>query len=317
MRSLYLVIFLIFFIVNPACAEAEVVVNKVVAIVNDEIITQQDVDQLLAVLYAQYVHAYKKEELLEKMEEAKKNILEQIIEDKLILSRAKELNVSVRDEEIDSKLDYVKGGFSSENDFHETLKTQGITLADLKDRYKDQIMMKKAVDFMIKSKVSVLPSEVNEYYEEHRLELKRNERRKARHILIKAEDEAGLELANLEIEGIYNKLKEGYDFAELARDYSHGPNKEQGGDMGYVEQGEMLAEIDTAIFSLKTGEFSEPVRSQIGYHIFKVEDIEVPVYLSLEELQDDIKNMLFQKKFKEKLDEWLAELRSKAYISIK
>ena len=87
--------------------------------------------------------------------------------------------------------------------------------------------------------------------------------------------------------------------------------------MGYVRSGEMLEELDEVIFSLDAGKFSSPVKSKIGYHILKVEDISHSGYLGLADVQGDIKKILFQNKMKEKLEIWLAELRSKAYISLK
>ncbi|MFH1854314.1 MAG: peptidylprolyl isomerase [Candidatus Omnitrophota bacterium] len=309
-------IFLILFIIIPAQAGAQLV-NKVVAVINDEIITQQDVEHLLAILYAQYVQGYKSDELIAKMEEARKDILKQMIEDKLILSRAKELNIRVRDEEVKDKLNYIKSDFPSEEAFTDTLMTQGITISDLNNRYRDQILMKKVVDFEVRSKVNVLPSEITEYYEKHREDFKLNERRRARHILIKAENDVTYELSKVEIEDIRDNLKQGQDFAELAARYSQDPNREQGGDMGYVKKGEMLPELENVIFNLKPGEFSEPVRSKIGYHIFKVEDITYSGYMSLEDVQGDVRALLFQQKMRKKLNEWLADLRSKAYIDIK
>ena len=301
---------------GPVAAKAQVV-NKVVAVVNEEIVTQQDLDQLRAVLYAQYAQHYQGDELLKKMEEAKEGLLEQVIDDKLILSRAKELNIRVSEQEVEDKLEEIKGGFPSEQIFDETLRTQGITVANLKDRYRDQIMMKKLVEFEVKSKVDVLPSEISRYYEEHRSEFKVDEKYKVRHILIKAGDDVSFELAKVESGEIYDKLRQGYDFSELAKAHSQGPNKEQGGDMGYISRGTILDELEDAIFKLKAGEFSGPVKSRLGYHIFKVEDVTDSGYLGMDEAKKDIKRSLFQKKLKEKLDEWVAELKSKAYISIK
>lgn len=292
-------------------------VNKIVAVVNEEIITQQDVDQLLSVLYAQEVQTYQGEELLQKMEELKRDILKQIIEDKLILSRAKEMDIIVRDEEVDEKMEYVKNGFPSEEAFYDMLETQGITIANLKDRYRDQIKIRKLIEYEVNSKVSVLPSDAADYYNKHREEFLREEKRKVRHVLVKATDDVDFELAKIEIERAYKALKEGADFAAVATEYSQGPHKNEGGAMGYIARGEMLEELDSAIFSLDVGEFSEPVKSSVGYHIFKVEDVTSSGYFSLEEAQPAIKRMLFQNKFKEKLREWLGELRSKAYIDIK
>jgi len=305
-----------FFLLPGAYASAQTV-NKIVAVVNEEVVTQQDVDQLKTILYAQYAQEFKGNDLLKKMQEVEGNLLRQIIEDKLVLSRAKELNVRATDNEIEDKLKLIKSSFPSDEVFNETLMSQGVTVADLKDRYRDQIIMRKIVEFGVKSKVSVLPSDVTKYYEDHRQEFKIDEKYKVRHILIKADSDVDAELAKVETGDIYDDIVRGRDFAELAKEYSQGPHKEQGGDMGYLSRGTMLKELDDAIFLLKPGEFSPPIRSDLGYHIFKVEDATNSGYMSLDGAKQDIEKILFQKKFKEKLDEWLSELKAKAYISIK
>jgi parvulin-like peptidyl-prolyl isomerase len=310
------VVLLVCFFALPAFA-GDQPINKVVAVINNEVITRMDVEHLLAILYAQYVQEYKGDELMMMMEEAKKDILRQMIEDKLILSRAKELNINVRNEEVKEKLDYIKATFPSESVFNETLSSQGITVGDLKNRYTDQILMKKIVDFEVRSRITVLPSEITEYYEKNREEFKSNEKRRIRHILIKAENEVSYELARVEIEGIYDKLKKGQDFSELAIQYSQGPNKEQGGDMGYVQKGEMLPEIEQEISGLKPGEVSKPVKSKLGYHIFKLEDITYSGYKNIDNAHGEIKAFLFQQKMRKRLNDWLSDLRSKAYIDIK
>ncbi len=292
-------------------------INKFVAVVNDEVITQQDVDQLLSVLYAQYSQEYKGDELLQKMEQVKKDILNQIIEDKLVLSKAKELGIKITESEINERLDYIKKSFSKEKEFYKTLETQGITVANLKDMYTDKIMMKKLVDYEVKSKISVLPSETSSYYEKHGGQFMEKVQYRVKNILIKAKDEAAFELARIEMDNVYNKLKQGEDFDALAKQYSQGPNAEKGGDIGYIEKGQMLETLDKAIFKLKPGEFSEPVKSEIGYHIFKVEDIKSEKPAGFEEAQKDIQMILFQDKFKVMVNEWLSNLKKKAYISIK
>ncbi len=316
MRKFKIILISIAFIIMGALAQAETI-NKFVAIVNDEVITQQDIDQLLSVLYAQYSQEYKGDELLQKMEQIKKDILNQIVEDKLVLSRAKELGIKVNDSEIDERLDYVKKGFPSEEEFYKTLETQGVTIANLKDRYRDQIMMKKLVDYEVKSRVSVLPSEISDYYEKHKSQFREGDKYWVKNILVKAKDNVSFELAKVEIDSVYNKLKEGGNFDDIAKQSSQGPNAEKGGDMGYIEKGQMLEALDNVIFKLKPGEFSEPVKSEIGYHIFKVENIKYGKQTSLEDAQKDIQMALFQEKFKTMVNEWLSGLKKKAYISIK
>ena len=317
MQKIRIVIISIAALVMSAALSQAVTINKFVAIVNDEVITQQDVDQLLGVLYAQYSQEHKGDELLQKMEQVKKDILNQIIEDKLVLSRAKELGIKVAESEISERLDYIKNGFPSEDKFYDALNTQGVTIANLKDRYRDQIMMKKLVDYEVKSKISVLPSEISAYYEKHRSQFREGDKCRVKNILIKAKDEVSFELAKVEIDNIYSKLKAGENFDDIAMQYSQGPNAEKGGDMGYIEKGQMLEALDNAIFKLKLGEFSESVKSEIGYHIFKAEDIRYGKQPSLEDSQNDIQMTLFQEKFKANVDEWLSGLKKKAYICIK
>lgn len=316
MRKIKIIVISIALVMSAALSQAATI-NKFVAIVNDEVVTQQDVDQLLGVLYAQYSQEYKGDELLQKMEQVKKDILNQIIEDKLVLSRAKELGIKVTESEISERLDYIKNGFPSEDKFYDALNTQSVTIANLKDRYRDQIMMKKLVDYEVKSKISVLPSEISAYYEKHRSQFRQGDKYRVKNILIKAKDEVSFELAKVEIDNIYSKLKAGENFDDLAMQYSQGPNAEKGGDMGYIEKGQMLEALDNAIFKLRPGEFSEPVKSEIGYHIFKVEDIQYGKQPSLEDTQRDIQMTLFQEKFKTNVDEWLSGLKKKAYICIK
>ena len=316
MHNFMKLILLIVFLMLPVSIQAQTI-NRVVAVVNDEVITHQDITQLLAVLYAQYVHDYRGDELLKKMESVKKDILKQVVEDKLVLSRAKELNIEITDEEIKERLDYIQTGFESEADFLKTLQDQGITVSDLKDRYRDQIMMKKIVDYEIRSKVTVQPSEITAYYEGHRYEFERGEKCKVRHILVKADNVVNFELAKVEMYSVFDKLRKGEDFGKLAKEHSQGPNKDEGGDMGYISRGEMIRELEEVFIKLKPGQFSGPIKSNIGYHILMVEDVKDFGSMSLEDAQKDIKKMLFQQKFQKKLDEWLAGLRNSAYISIK
>ncbi len=301
-------------------AQAEItdeVFNKVIAVVNREVITQQDVNQLLSVLYAQYVHSYSQDKLLDEMEDMKKDILKRMVEDKLILSRAKELEIKVSEAELTEKLDQVKSGFESEEGFFDLLETQGITVSDLKDRYRDQIMMKKVVDLEIKSKINILPSDVSEYYEKNREKFRKDEKYEIRHILIKAGDNVSFELIRLEAQEIYDDLISGADFAETAREYSEGPNSEKGGYMGFVKKGEMLKELDEALSELSIGKISRPIKSEVGYHILKLEDMSHEGYYSLEEVTLPVRRLLFQKKFKERIEEWISKLRADAYIDIK
>ena len=104
---------------------------------------------------------------------------------------------------------------------------------------------------------------------------------------------------------------------DLAKNYSEGPNKKYGGDLGYVARGQLLREIDTAIFSMEKGDVAEVIESPVGYHVCKVYDQKEAKVIPFEEVRQKITEILYREKVQEKFDAWIEELKSNAYISIR
>ena len=112
-------------------------------------------------------------------------------------------------------------------------------------------------------------------------------------------------------------IENGQDFEGLAREYSQGPNAEKGGGMGFLEKGEMMEEIDDAVFSLEAGDISDIVESPIGYHVFKVTEKTPKKNVDFEIVKYEIEDLIYKKRVDKKLKNWLKTLRKNAYISIK
>lgn len=295
------------------------VVDKVVAVVNNEVITQRDLEQELAPIYAQYKSAYQPEELETLMEEARLNILKQMIEDRLMLQEAREIRIQVSDEEIEEKLEWVKVKFESEIEFMDVLEMEGITVRDLEAQYREQIMVAKIIGREVTSKVMISPQEVSDYYTLHPEEFIEPEKVKVLNILIRPEkpSEKSWGRARRKAEALLNRLRDGADFRELARDYSQGPNPDHGGDMGYLAKGQMLTEIDEVIFNLGIGEVSGLIKTKLGYHILKIEDRTAERVKEPSEVQDKIEEIIFKEKFEQRFKEWMEKLKENAYISIR
>ncbi len=153
------------------------------------------------------------------------------------------------------------------------------------------------VDFSkIKTQIKVSEEEIKSYYESNIGEFERQEEVKARHILIKTEDKGEDEAKKLSYE-ILEKLKKGEDFAKLAKEFSEDPgSKDTGGDLGYFGRGQMVPEFEEAAFSLEVGEFSEPVKTQFGYHIIQVLDHRIGGTKPLEEVRNEIYSKVLQEK---------------------
>jgi parvulin-like peptidyl-prolyl isomerase len=302
----------------PLSLRAEIV-DGIVAVVNNEVITQAELNTILLPIYSQYKATYSDEELLKKIDEAKKNILYQLIEDKLILQEAEKIGVSATDEEVDERLQQIKSQFSSSDEFRDALASQGLTVVDLKEKYKEQIMIKKMVNREVRSRVSITPIEIALFYEKNKEDFKVPAQVKVMTIMVRKNDqdpEANTESLK-KVKMIELKIAEGEDFAKLAREYSQDPSAVDGGDMGYISQGQMMKKIDEVIFSLKPGEISQTIETPVGYHIFKIVEVKEAGAESFDDARLEIENYLFQEKAKERFDEWMAGLKENAYISVK
>lgn len=312
------VIFIFLFLFNFCSPKAEIV-DGIIAIVNNEVITQGELNEVLLPVYAQYKAVYSDEELLRKLGEARKNILQQLINDKLIVQEARRQEILVADEETEERLEQIKSQFSDENEFKEALESQGLTVNDLKEKYEEQILIKKFVSGRVQSSIKVTPLEVTRYYEEHKEEFKVAPQVQAQMILIrKSEDNPEVNpSARAAAKKVHKSLEEGADFSKLAREYSHDPSASNGGDMGYIKKGQMMEEIDSALFSSKKDEISDIIESAIGYHIFKVTKIEEPRLKTFEEARLNIEGVLYQEKAKLRFGELIDGLKKNAYISIK
>ena len=300
---------------TPPVFAAEVV-ERILAVVNDEIITEQDLQLAMAPVVAQYRTAYSGPDYEEKVKEARREFLNKVIDDKLILSEAKTKKVIVNDAETDEMMAETRSKFSSREIFLAAIEEQGLTEKKLWNRFRDQLMTQKLVNYEVRSKVSVSPGEVNEYYKAHSQEFVQGDRVHLQHILIRfsahSEEEAGALAAS-----VASQLKEGKAFEELAKKYSEGAEAKEGGDMGWVEKGQLMGEIDEKVFALQTGQVADPIKSSLGYHLFKVVERKQFSVKPLTDVRAQVQDVIFKEKLKTRLESWLQSLKKNAYISIR
>lgn len=241
------------------------------------------------------------------LESVKGSVLDQLINSEVILSAAKKNRISVSNAEVDKKYEEFAKQFTDEKQLEQFLATSNLTRSKVKSILKDQLMAEKMVD-QVKSKASVSDAEVAQAYEEV----------KARHILItipKGKD--GDAKAKAKAEDILKQLKSGADFAQLAKKYSEDPgSKDQGGDLGFFGRGKMDPAFEKAAFALKVGEVSEPVKSQFGYHIIKVEARKEAKGEEFDKQKKDIKDRLLSEKQSEIFTNWFEGVKKEAKITI-
>ncbi|MBN3038929.1 MAG: peptidylprolyl isomerase [Candidatus Omnitrophica bacterium] len=306
-------------IVPTACLWAEeLTVDRIVAIVNNEVICQSDVNRILAAFEAEIKSLYTDpDQLSSELRRVKENIVNQMVEEKLILSEAKKYEIYADEEKIEARIEQIKSSFPSEEDFELALELQGLTLEDLMNRFRDQDLMKKVVDIFVRATINIGPMEIKKFFEENSDEFLEPERAHVKSISIAIDEDADEEAALEKAKMVLEKLNSGEEFEDLARRYSQGLNAEEGGDIGLIKKGQLKKEIDEEIFSLSPGGVTEIIKVGSSYRIFKVEQKLAARKLSLAEAQDIIEDTLYKEEFSKKFKEFIDKLKADAYIMIK
>lgn len=237
----------------------------------------------------------------------KKNILEQIINYELLFQQAEKEKVKISQDDINLEIDKIKDNFSSPEEFNEALKANKLTLTQLKDDIKRQLMIQYILE-EARNKINITDDELLEYYNENQESFFESKRIHARHILVETEEEA---------KSIIDQLKEGIiDFAELAKEKSICPSAENGGDLGFFAKGQMVKEFEDVSFSLEPGEISDIVKTEFGYHIIKCEEKKEAYNPTFEEVKDQINNTLIYQRENEETLALLSKLKEEANIVI-
>ncbi len=263
-------LFIIFIILMLVSVYAEVA-DKIVAKVGREIILRSDMEKRMQQLSASGM-------AMENITQF--DILNDMIEAKLIIQKAKEEEYEIDEQMIkemaEKQIKQVASQFPNEIEFKKELRNAGLSVPELKEYYIEMMtedqLKSQIIQYNIKNKIHITESEVEEYYKENLVDIpNRPEMFQIGMIvrLIKAGDDTK-DRVLVEINKIRDKLNEGDDFAELAKEYSDGPSGANGGNLGFFGKGMMVKPFEDAAFALMPGEISEVIETQFGYHIIKV-----------------------------------------------
>lgn len=277
--------------------------DGVKAIVNNEVVTKDDLESFINFMRIQMAELYSTEEVNQRINQMLPDLLERLIEDRLILQAASKENIIIEPTRIRARIDEIKKNYSSDADFENALASQGLVLADLQIKLKEQLLMFEIINRKIRSKVKVNPQEVTDYYLVHAQDFIEPEQLRVVYLSIK---DPPL------IERIKKDSSSKPDLDKIAGNYSL-----EIVNLGWVTRSQLKPEIANAVLNLKAGESSELLNQDDNFYIFKVEESKPETKLSLSEVQGKIYNLIFEKRMQESLVEWLNELKSKAYIVIK
>ena len=243
----------------------------------------------------------------EDYERLKEEVLNILIDEKVMLLRAKELSISVSDTELAKKIEDIKESYALDGGFEKALATRKVDYGQWREELRKRTILEKLISAEVNSKIQVKEDEGKAYRRQHRGMYAPEKRVHVAQIVVREQEKA---------ETILKRLMRGEDFGKVAREESIGPEARAGGDLGFVSQGFMPEEIDAAIFSQRPGEIGPVIRSPFGYHIFKIIEKDKKDKKGWDVIKGQVLTDLRKQKEEQEYALWLGALRSKAAIKI-
>jgi peptidyl-prolyl cis-trans isomerase SurA len=283
-------------------ATAPVIVDRVVAVVNDEVITMSDLQREMQ----------KRKDITDQ-----KLVLEEMIDRKLQMDAAKRNGMAVTDKELTEAVnDIMARNKMDAKQFEAALVREGLTPEQYRTEFREQMTMSRLFNKFVRSGVSVDNTEIRTYYDKNTTLYSLPEEVKVRHLVVPVKEQASpseVAAAREQAESLMARIRTGEDFIRLIREYSGSPTAARDGDLGFLPRGTAIPEIEEATKDLKPGEYAGPVRVGDGFHIIRVEEIRRPV-MPFEKVKDEIQKLLFEQKLENTYRTFLQTLRSDAHI---
>ncbi len=321
----------------PSLSPADSVVEEIIARVNNEIITRTEYirsrDQL-----KQEVQQQDPANADRAFAEKQRDVLRDLIDQQLLLQKAKDLGIT-GDTELIKRLDEMRKqmNLSSMEELEKAAEAQGASYEDFKQNLRNQIVTQHVIGEEVGKHLAMDKDEVKRFYDQHRADMERPEEVRLSEILIapkppakpaaapdakpeppsEAEIEAALAAAQAQAQDLLDQIRKGAKFDDLARKYSDGPSAKDGGDLSYFKRGTMPKELDEKVFALKAGEVTEVIRTKQGYVILQAVEHQMAGIPPLKEVESRIQDELYMQKLQPALRVYLTTLREEAYIDIK
>lgn len=303
---------------EPASPYGGTTVEEIIARVNDQIITRSDYDRAQKELDNDL---RQRGATMQQLSEAHKDLLRNLIDQQLWLSKGKELGITGETELI-NRLNEIRKQYnlSSLEDLEKAAQEQGVSYEDFKANIRNQIITQQVMRDQVGRRLSFTPGEVQRYFEEHKQEYAQPESVKLSEIMVAIPadaDDAKVAAAKAKADDIEAKLKGGANFADLARTMSEGQTASQGGDLGTYKRGQLAKVFEDAAFGLKSGEVTQPIRTRQGFVIFKV-DQHIPGGVpAFKDVEQQVEEAYYTSKMEPAIREYLTKMREDAYIDIK
>jgi peptidyl-prolyl cis-trans isomerase SurA len=303
---------------SPAITPNGVVVEDVIARVNDQIINRSDLERAEQQLQqdAQQAGASGSQ-----VESRQKDLLRDLIDQQLLLSRGKQLSINA-DAEVIRRLDDIRkqNHLDTMEDLEKAAQQQGVSYEDFKANIRNSIISQQVVRDEVGRHLQMTPAQEQAYYEAHKQEFAQPEQIRLSEILVPTPADASdavVAQAQAKADGIEKQLQSGDKFDALAKQVSGGPTASQGGDLGTFKRGGLAKVMEDQTFGLKAGQFTAPIRTRQGFVILEVTEHDDAGVPPLKTIEPQIEEAMYTEQMQPALRAYLTKLREDAYIDIK
>jgi peptidyl-prolyl cis-trans isomerase SurA len=296
-------------------------VDRIVVVVNDDIILLSDLEQALSEVKTTLdKQGYPKAEQERILNSRRDKILEQMIYDKLTDQQVARHNIKVKDDDVDATINRIRAANKlSDAQLRRALQLDGMTYEAYRTGIKENMLRSRLVNREVKSKIAITDVDIKAYYDAHPEKYTGNTKYNLKHILLRISDQADKEAKAKVLEKmdvIRERIEAGEPFEELAEQFSEAPTASQGGRLGVFGTHLLTEEIALALRGLQPKEFSQPVETDQGYQIFYIEDIVSLGGTSLADATPEIREKLYAQDVDRKFNTWIKDLRERSHIQI-
>ena len=307
--------------IGVAAASDAMLVDRIVAVVNEDIITLYDLNLALQPYQAKIKALnYSPEKEREALFKLRAEILNRIIDEKLTDQAVKRNNIEVSEKEIDATIERIKAARSlTDEDIRAGIALQGLTMEGYRKAIKEQLLRSILVNREIKSKIVITEDEIKKYYEAHREKYAGETKYHIWNIFIRSSevvDESAKELALGKMESIITKLNQGQAFESLAAQKPDSSMDPEGADLGLYRLDELSPQLQKTVKDMKAGDFSPILKTDMGYQIIYVQKIIHTDAKSMADVKAEIQQTLYEDAVENRFQTWLKNLRKKSYIKI-
>ncbi|MGB0066202.1 MAG: peptidylprolyl isomerase, partial [Terracidiphilus sp.] len=303
---------------EPASPYGGTVAEDIIARVNDQIITQSDYNRALDEMNQE---GRDHGESMQVMAAARKDLLRNLIDQQLWLSKGKELNIT-GETELVKRLDDIRKQYNLETieDLEKAAQEQGVSFEDFKANIRNEVITQQVMRQEVGEHIQMTPGEVERFYEAHKQDYSQPESVRLSEILISTgggDDAAKVAAAKAKADDIEARLHAGGDFTQLARSFSEGPTAAEGGDLGQYKRGQLGKLLEDKTFDLQSGQYTDPILTRQGYIILKVVQHTPDGPRPFKDVEQDVEQAYYMSKMDPAIRDYLNKMRNEAFIQIK